>query len=181
MLCRGPAPRPDDVFEHLRAEDFHVPAHRMIFGATRRLYDDNQPIDTVTMVDKLHRGGEPDQAGGASFSWSGSGMRHPSAANVGYYTHVMEEHAPRRGMLKASRQSTELATNLDTEVDAVLDQAEQRMPAVANDRAGEEPHDGGPSTTAVCHQRCDRYWPIISPNGRTKPRTSWGSGYRPLR
>ena len=78
MLCRGPAPRRDDVFEHLRAEDFHVPAHRMIFGATRRLYDDNQPIDTVTMVDKLHRGGEPDQAGGASFSWSGSGMRHPA-------------------------------------------------------------------------------------------------------
>ena len=56
MLCYGPAPRRDDVFEHLRAEDFYVPAHRMIFGAMRRLYDDNQPIDTVTVVDRLHRG-----------------------------------------------------------------------------------------------------------------------------
>ena len=94
----------------------------------------------------------------------------PSAANVGYYTHVVEEHAPRRGMLKASRQSTELATNLDTEVDVVLDQAEQRMLAVANDRAGEEPHDGGPSTTAVRHQRCDRYWRSISGNSKVIPR-----------
>ena len=64
---------------------------------------------------------------GVPASWPGSGMRYPSAANVGYYTRVVEEHALRRGMLKASRQSTELATNLDTEVDAVLDQAEQRM------------------------------------------------------
>ena len=80
-------------------------------------------------------------------------------------------------MLKASRQSTELATNLDTEVDVVLDQAEQRMLAVADDRAGEEPHDGGPSTTAVRHQRCDRYWPSISGNPKDETPNTLGFRY----
>ena len=94
VLCYGPAPRRDDVFEHLRAEDFYVPAHRMIFGAMRRLYDTNQPIDTVTVVDKLHRGGELDKAGGPSFV-VGFWDAVPSAANVGYYTRTVEEHAPR--------------------------------------------------------------------------------------
>ena len=40
-------------------------------------------------------------------------------------------------MLKTSRQIAELTTNLDTEVDVVLDQAEQRMLAVADNRVGD--------------------------------------------
>ena len=126
----------DDVFDRLAAEDFYIPAHRTIFGAMKRLYDENQPIDTVTVVDKLHRGGELDQAGGPSFVirfWDAV----PSAANVSYYSRVVEEHALRRRMLSASNRITELAMDLDTEVDVVLDQAEQRMLGVADNRVGD--------------------------------------------
>ena len=126
----------DEVFDRLSAEDFYVPAHRTIFGAMRRLYDENQPIDTVTVVDKLHRAGDLDQAGGPSFV-VGFWDAVPSAANVGYYTRVVEEHSLRRGMLAASNQIAELAMNLDMEVDVVLDEAEQRMLAVAENRVGD--------------------------------------------
>jgi len=44
----------DEVFDRLEAVDFYVPAHRTIFGAMRRLYDENQPIDTVTVVNNNH-------------------------------------------------------------------------------------------------------------------------------
>ena len=126
----------DEVFDRLNAEDFYVPAHRTIFGAMRRLYDEGQPIDTVTVVDKLHRGGELDQAGGTSFV-VGFWDAVPSAANVDYYARVVEEHALRRGMLAASNQIAELAMSLDTEVDVVLDHAEQKMLAVADKRVGD--------------------------------------------
>ena len=126
----------DEVFDRLRAEDFYIPAHRTIFGAMRRLYDENQPIDTVTVVDRLHRAGELDQAGGPSFV-VGFWDAVPSAANVGYYAGVVEEHALRRGMLAASRQISELAMNLEMEVDVALDEAEQRMLAVAETRGGD--------------------------------------------
>lgn len=126
----------DEVFDRLGAEDFYVPAHRTIFEALRRLYDENQPIDTVTVVDRLHRSGELERAGGAGFVvsfWDAV----PSAANVGYYIEVVEGHALRRGMLAAGAQITELAMNLDMDVDDLLDIAEQRMLAVAESRVGD--------------------------------------------
>ena len=126
----------DDVFDRLSAEDFYVPAHRTIFTAMRRLYAENQPIDTVTVVDRLHRGGELEQAGGTGFV-VGFWDAVPSAANVDYYARVVEEHSLRRRMLRASTQIAELAMTLDMEVDVVLDQAEQTMLAVAERRMGE--------------------------------------------
>ncbi|MDE0170067.1 MAG: replicative DNA helicase [bacterium] len=128
-------PAADEVFERLTVEDLYVPAHRTIFEAMRRLYDENQPIDTVTVVDRLHRGGELEAAGGPGFVvrfWDAV----PSAANVGYYAGVVEEHSLRRRMLDASNQISALAMNLDSEVDMVLDQAEQAMLGVAERRVG---------------------------------------------
>ena len=130
-------PAADEVFDRLTAEDFYVPAHRSIVEAMQRLYDDNQPIDTMTVVDQMHRAGELDTAAGPGFVvsfWDAV----PSAANVGYYCGVVEEHSLRRRMLAASSQITEFAINLDSEVDVVLDQAEQVMLAVAERRV-----DGG--------------------------------------
>ena len=126
----------DEVFDRLGGDDFYVPAHRTIFSAMRRLYDENQPIDTVTVVDQLHRAGELEAAGGPGFV-VGFWDAVPSAANVGYYAGVVEEHSLRRRMLAASNQISELALNLDTEVDVVLDQAEQVMLAVAERRGAD--------------------------------------------
>ncbi len=133
----------DDVFDHLGAADFYLPAHRRIFAAMRRLYDDNQPIDTVTVVDRLHRAGRLEGAGGAGFV-VGFWDAVPSAANVGYYIRVVAEHSLRRRMLEAAHRITELAGNLETEVDDALDQAEQTMLAVGEAKAGDslEPLSG---------------------------------------
>ena len=105
----------------------------MIFGAMMRLYDDNQPIDTLTVADRLTRMGNLDKVGGVSrvaVLWD----KVPSAANVGYYTEVVAEHAVRRRMLEATRRIGDLAMNLDMEIDSVLDEAEQTMLGVAQDR-----------------------------------------------
>ena len=126
----------DEVFDRLQPDDFYVPAHRTIFGAMLRLHDDNQPIDTVTVIDQLHRTEKLETAGGTSFV-AGFWDAVPSAANVGYYTEVVAEHSLRRRMLNASDRITELAMNLDTEVDEVLGEAEQNMLAVGDSRVGD--------------------------------------------
>ena len=126
----------DDVFDRLDPTDFYVPAHRTIFEAMSRLYNDGQPIDTVTVVDRLHRAGNLEGAGGTGFV-VGFWDAVPSAANVGYYIGVVAEHSTRRRMLDAASQVTELATDLETEVDTALDRAEQTMLAVGEQRAGD--------------------------------------------
>ncbi len=125
----------DDVFDRLAAEDFYVPSHRRIFSAMRGLYDGNQPIDTVTVVDRLHRADKLQAVGGpvaVTKFWD----QVPSAANVGYYTRVVEEHALRRRMLTAAYCAIELATDLSGEIDAALEGAERAMLAVGERRAG---------------------------------------------
>ena len=123
----------DEVVGSLQEADFYVPAHRMIFGAMVRLYDDAQPIDTLTVADRLTRMGNLDKVGGVSrvaVLWD----KVPSAANVGYYTEVVAEHAVRRRMLEATRRIGDLAMNLDMEIDTVLDEAEQTVLRVAQNR-----------------------------------------------
>ena len=123
----------DEVIGRLKESDFYVPAYRMIFGAMVRLYDDNQPIDTLTVADRLTRMGNLDKVGGVSrvaVLWD----KVPSAANVGYYTEVVAEHAVRRRMLEATRRIGDLAMNLDMEIELVLDEAEQTVLGVAQDR-----------------------------------------------
>ncbi|MCY4369823.1 MAG: AAA family ATPase [bacterium] len=138
----------DDVFDQLAPADFYVPAHQRIVAAMRRLYNNNQPIDTVTVVDRLHRAGHLEAAGGAGFV-VGFWDAVPSAANVGYYIEVVAEHALRRRMLEAARRITELAGDLETEVDTALDQAEQTMLAVGEKRAGDARETLGGLLTAV--------------------------------
>ena len=123
----------DDVIVRLKEADFYVPAYRMIFGAMVRLYEDNQPIDTLTVADRLTRIGNLDKVGGVgrvAVLWD----KVPSAANVGYYTEVVAEHAVRRRMLDATRRIGDLAMNLDMEIERVLDEAEQTMLGVAQNR-----------------------------------------------
>ena len=116
----------DDVFDRLGPADFYVPAHHKIVDAMRGLYDENQPIDTVTVVNRLHRAGHLDAAGGTGFV-VGFWDAVPSAANVGYYIGVVAEHSLRRRMLEAARRITELAGDLETRgglLPAVLERLE---------------------------------------------------------
>lgn len=123
----------DEVIERLKEGDFYVPSYRMIFGAMVRLYDDNQPIDTLTVTDRLTRMGNLDKVGGigtVARLWD----KVPSAANAGYYTELVAEYAVRRRMLEATRRIGEVAMNLDMELETVLDEAEQTVLGVAQDR-----------------------------------------------
>ena len=126
----------DQVFDRLDTADFYIPAHRTIFAAIRRLYDAGQPIDAVTVVDRLYRSGELESAGGTGFV-VGFWDKVPSAANVDYYTALVEEHSLRRRMIYAARQITEIATDLEVEVGEVVDRAERTVLAVGERRAGD--------------------------------------------
>ncbi len=55
------------VDARLRASDFHLRAHQLIFAAMVELYDAGSAIDTVTVTDRLRITGQLDAAGGGAF------------------------------------------------------------------------------------------------------------------
>ena len=124
------------MFDRLSSDDFYVPAHQAIFEAISHLYNQNQPIDAVTVADVLRRAEELDKVGGVSYLTRILGAV-PTAANVNYYAAVVEEHGLRCRMLRAGAEIGELALTLDEEIESVIDTAEQKMLAVAEKRVGE--------------------------------------------
>ena len=120
----------------LTPEDFYVPAHQIVFRAVVELYNARQPIDAVTISDALQRSGNLERIGGALFL-SDLLDSVPSAANVEYYAEVVIEHASRRAMMLAGTEINQLAASLNIEINTMLDEAEQKVLAVANQRLGD--------------------------------------------
>src|SRR3954454_25012994 len=50
----------------LRPEDFYRPSHAAIFGAMLGLYEQGEPVDKLTVTEKLKSTGQIDSAGGAA-------------------------------------------------------------------------------------------------------------------
>lgn len=56
-----------DVIDVWRIDDFHHPAHRLIYDCIRTLYQRGQPADPVTVSMELGRCGDLFSAGGAPY------------------------------------------------------------------------------------------------------------------
>ena len=132
----------DEVFSVVTAEDFYVPAYRLIAAAVKRLYDDGQPIDTITVLDRLQRDGTQAKAGGPA-TVAGLWDKVPSAANASYYASVVAEHSHRRQILDAASKIIEIASDLDREPESVADDCEQTLLGVSEQRSGGMTHLGG--------------------------------------
>ncbi len=124
------------ALETLHAEDFYKPAHQAVFEAVTGLFDANQPIDAITVADVLRRHDQLELVGGVGFlTQLLDGV--PATSNVDYYVAVVEEHAMRRRLLRASSRVGELALATDAPITEILDRAEHTVYEVAERRIGD--------------------------------------------
>ncbi len=126
----------NEVMDKLDPEDFYVPAHQAIFRAIQSLYNSNQAIDAITVSEELRRTNELERVGGVAFVTRLIDVV-PSAANVEYYTGLVEEYSQRRHLIRAGSTVHDLAFRLDDEISTVLDRAEQTVLSVAGRRVGD--------------------------------------------
>ncbi len=126
----------NEVMDRLSPGDFYVPAHQAIFEAIVHLYNDNQPIDAVTVSDVLRRREELERVGGVS-SLTRLIDAVPTASNVTYYTSVVEETALRRGLIRAGSIISDLALEKEGDIIDILDRAEQSVLGIAQQRIGD--------------------------------------------
>jgi len=119
-----------DVVELVHAEDFYRSANARIYESIRGLYARGEPVDTITVVDALKRGGSLDTVGGHLY------IRDlvdqvPTPASAAYYARIVADAALRRRLISAAADIMELAYAARTEADQVADDAEQRIYDVA--------------------------------------------------
>src|SRR6476469_1261826 len=89
------------IEEGLRADDFYRERHGMIYEAMLALYNESEPVDVLTVTDRLRQSGKLEQAGGPPAIDELTGIV-PAAGHARRYAQIVRENALLRRLLAAS-------------------------------------------------------------------------------
>ncbi len=112
--------------EILKKEDFYRENHREIFEAIMSLFDQAQPIDIITVSEKLNLKDVLESVGGLDYL-SYIVNQVPTTANTRYYSKIVEEKSVLRKLIKASSEIMNLSYHANEEVASILDIAEKSV------------------------------------------------------
>ena len=127
------------AMEKLRAEDFYRGGNTAVFAAMLDLTDRRDPIDVITVSQRMRALGTLEQAGGvARLAQLANAV--PSAANVGFYAKIVKELSLRRRVIHEAGSIIEQAFREDVDAETFLDQAESRILSVSDYRVGPSFH-----------------------------------------
>lgn len=114
------------VMEVLKPEDFYRPDHKEIYDVIIELFDRAQPIDLITVSERLKLHGKLELVGGLEYL-TNIATEVPTTANVKHYAKIVEEKSLLRKLIKASSDIVELGFSASEEVSFILDKAEQNI------------------------------------------------------
>ncbi|MFH0764060.1 MAG: replicative DNA helicase [Candidatus Omnitrophota bacterium] len=110
--------------EMLDPSHFYKEAHRRIFSAILKLFDENKGVDIVTLIEELKKSGALDEAGGPAYiTMLSSNM--PTAANFIHYARIVKEKTIRRSLIDAATRIISDSYDLVQETDRIVDKSEQ--------------------------------------------------------
>jgi len=122
-----------EVVEKINENYFYIPAHQTTYSALVDLWNNNQGIDLITFTQTLRDRNLLETIGGASFV-TNLFTFVPTAANVGYYLEIVREKYILREIIAACTEGARRSYEEQDEVDNLLDEVEQRIYAVGEDR-----------------------------------------------
>lgn len=114
------------VMEILKPEDFYRPDHKEIYDVIIELFDRAQPIDLITVSERLKQHGKLELVGGLEYL-TNIATEVPTTANVKHYAKIVEEKSLLRKLIRASSEIVDLGFDASEEVSFILDKAEQSI------------------------------------------------------
>jgi replicative DNA helicase len=115
----------DLALAKLTSEDFSLEGHRRTFDAMRRLVDDRQPVDLVSVNLSLRESGHLETAGGPGYLGDLVDFV-PTAANVGFYLESVKKASTRRQLLEIA-ENMQFRLEEEPDPSAVIEEAESRL------------------------------------------------------
>jgi replicative DNA helicase len=114
------------IADVVAADDFYVDRHRIIFGAIVDLYEARQPLDLLTLSNKLDSLGELEKVGGSAYLTE-LVESVPTAAHIVHYAGIVAHKATLRRLIGAAGSITALGYDEGSHLDELLDRAEQTL------------------------------------------------------
>lgn len=116
-----------DISDTISPDVFYADKHRIIYQSMLELSTKNEPIDLLSLSNKLDEKGQLEQIGGRTYLTELVNMV-PSSTNAKHYAEIVHRKHTLRSLIDASDYIAELAFDgNDEELDIVLDTAEKKL------------------------------------------------------
>jgi len=123
-----------DVIEILAPQDFYRTAHQKIYAAITDLFDKAEPIDLVTLANKLKENGKLEQIGGAGYL-ARLVDTVPLAVNAQHYAKIVHDKASLRRLIEKANAIVKRCFEERGDADDVIDYAEAAVFEISEKKA----------------------------------------------
>jgi replicative DNA helicase len=114
------------IADFLQPTDFYKPNHQKIYEAMLELYQRHEPIDILSLPDRLKAKGTFQEIGGVSYLTSLTNMV-PTASNIVSYAKIVQQKKLLRDLIGAAYDISEMGFQEERDVDSLLDEVEQKI------------------------------------------------------
>ena len=118
------------IVDNITADDFYRDSHKIIFEAIKELYNSQEPIDVITLSNKLEDKKKLMEVGGRSYLAKLSNAV-ATAGNVVNYANIIQKKATLRRLQQAAAKISQISFNEDQDIDNILDEAESSVFSVS--------------------------------------------------
>lgn len=118
------------VADIVRENDFYKDSHFLIFETIKELYSRREPIDIVSLINRLEEKNQLENVGGRTYLAQLSNAVATSS-HVVHYANIIQRKATLRRLLSAASEITELGYQEEEDVEKLLDEAEQKLFSVS--------------------------------------------------
>lgn len=123
--------------EILRPTDFYRPDHQEIYSAILDLYTSNNPVDLITIQNRLTEKGVLEQVGGISYLAELATIV-PTSAHIKQYAKIVEDKAVLRRLIKAGQEITAKSYTGEEEIPDIIGFAEKQVFDIMQNRHSED-------------------------------------------
>ena len=112
--------------EIITDDDFYRPDHRLIYDGIMELYNNSEPIDLVTIQNKLNEKGVLEQVGGIGYITQLAAFV-PTSAHIKQYAKIVESKSVLRKLITASNEISAKSYQAQDAVEDVVNYAEKQI------------------------------------------------------
>ena len=120
-----------DVADTVRSGSFYAEKHRLIYEAMRELVERGEPIDILSLSERLNANTHLERIGGRSYIAELAGSA-PAPGNFNHYAELVARKHLMRALIDVSYEITESAYDDSRDTVEVLDDAEKKVMAIGN-------------------------------------------------
>jgi len=125
------------AMEILKGDDFYYPSHKEIFEAMIAIYEQNQPVDLITLIEKLQEQSTLEAVGGQQYIMEIS-THISTTVNIRQHAKIIEQKSILRKLIKTSSGIMSKSFEGGEDIQNIIEEAEKGLFDIIQNRKVEE-------------------------------------------